>query len=344
MQNNILELIQESKRRCLSGAGLDRAAMVRLFDIDPVSDESMMLREAAYAASMHITEGKAFMWGAIGIDNKPCPMNCTFCSLGEKWGLIKEEIEYSDEEIISQVNSYANSGVHYIVLRTTEYYSPNELKKKLKKIREQVPGDYKLILNTGEFGYETACQIYDSGAYGIYHALRLREGIDTSFDPKIRMQTLAAIQRSPLELIHLVEPVGPEHTSEELADTFITAVNYGVKLSGVMARIPVKGTPFGDSKIISDARIAQLTAVYRLAGSMKVKNICVHPASIEAMKSGANVVVIETGVIPRDSDPFSITEWHHFTADDAKGLLERAGYHIESDTDKSKSYYRLVHL
>ena len=57
-----------------------------------------------------------------------------------------------------------------------------------------------------------------SGIDVVYHSLRLGEGQTTCFRPEERKATLAAVRDSDLKLAHLVEPVGPEHTDDEIAD------------------------------------------------------------------------------------------------------------------------------
>lgn len=331
--------IQRAFEHCLQGDLLERTDILRLLAIDPASPDALFLRETAAKAAREITGGAAYLWGAIGIDRKPCPMNCAFCSFGEKWNLIEEERIYTDQEIIAQVRAFVQEGTRFIVLRTTEFYSIDLLREKLAAIRRAVPGPYELILNIGEFDLPTACSIHQAGAAGIYHALRLREGIDTSFVPAARRATLSAIQNSPLKLISLVEPVGPEHTNEELADAFLTAASYGAVISGAMARVPVPGTPLGQLPILPTERLAQLIAVFRLAAGRRIPDICVHPASAEAVQSGANVVVVETGAIPRDQQ-IAQAEWNRFTAQKATALLQEAGYTVSPCAQKASSVSR----
>lgn len=314
---------------CMNNELLDRQQIIELLNIDPDSEEALYLRKQGGRAARLITDGEGCMWGAIGVDMITCPVNCKFCSFGEAWGIIKEKTIYTEEEILKQVKDYVDAGVRFIVLRTTEYYDLKDLCNKISDIRKKVPGNYEMILNTGEFDNDIAFDMVSAGTSGIYHTLRLREGTDTGLEPKERLDTMKAVQNSPLKLISLVEPAGREHTSEEIADIFLTLREHNAYMLGTMARVPVKGTPLGDIEIISDVKLAQLTAVFRLACSYKVKYICVHPASREAVEAGANVVVIEKGAIPRDSE-FAVNEWNTFTASDARKLLETAGYKIIS--------------
>jgi len=323
------KLIDTAASDCMHGSIMERKDIIRLLDLDPLSEDAAYARFKADEAARRITGNKAYLWGAMGIDFTTCAMDCDFCSFGKSWDIVKEDTIYDDAEIAAQMKSFVDSGVHYIVMRTTEFYSVEDLCAKVKKIRASIPGNYELILNIGEFDYQTACMIHDAGTSGVYHALRLREGIDTRFDPEVRRSTMMAASRSPLKLISLIEPVGPEHTSEEIADNFLNIAACRASLTGTMARVPVPGTPLGDkyNDMISNERIAQLIAVIRLAAGSSIPDICVHPASDIALKSGANVTVVETGAIPRD-DVLIKDDWKKFTADKARTMLENAGYEV----------------
>lgn len=313
----------------LNGKTMDRQDIIDLIRPDPLSEEVKYLRAKAHEVAKKITDNTAFLWGAMGIDYTVCEMNCKFCTFGRAWGIVEEDKFYSHEEIEKQMKEYLDAGVHYIVLRTTEAYSVNELCNKVTLLRKTFPGTYEFIVNIGDFNETTAKQLHEAGVDGVYHALRLREGIDTDFNPDMRKATMNAVQNSPLQLISLVEPVGIEHTPEELADNFLSILSHGAIISGIMARVPVKGTPLGDAhEMISEDRIAQLTAVFRLAGGKETPNICTHPLSKAAADSGANVFVVETGAVPRD-DQLIDEMWHHRTPTGATEIFNQAGYTVK---------------
>ncbi len=321
-------MIENARQKCLDGVVLSREEIIRLLKIsDEDNADSHFLRETAFEVAKLKSGGKAYLWGAIGIDYVACPMNCDFCSFGAEWGIIREEKIFTREKIADDVRKYVDNKVHYIVFRTSQFYDVKALESIVLFVREQVPGNYELVLNTGEFDKATADRLYKAGVSCIYHAIRLREGIDTRFDINVRRATLKAIHDSDLKLVHLVEPVGYEHTYEEIADRFLESLEYGVTISGIMARIPVAGTPLGKAQRISDGKIAGLIAVIRLSGGNIVKDICVHPASEKAVRSGANVVVIEKGAIPRDAE-ISNAEWNQFGCSDAISLFINNSYTI----------------
>lgn len=320
-------LIQSCKEKALRGEQLQLQELVALLEMDPMSEEAKLLGAAAGEVAKKYTGGQARLWGAIGVDYKPCEMNCAFCSLGKKWGIVQEEKEYSLEEMLRQVRYYVENGFYYILLRTTEFYSAEKLGQIIAEIKKAVPGDYILGSNIGELDAQKAEYLYRSGAGLAYHCMRLREGTDTIFDPAERRATLEAIRDSKLDLGFWVEPVGPEHTNLELAEKILETISYNTRVCGVMARIPVAGTPLGHYPQISDERLAQITAVLRLACGSRAKDICTHPAMELAVQYGANVITLETGAIPREAK-FTDGYWLGLDVDQAKEWFSRNGYTI----------------
>ena len=327
-KEELFAFIEKAERNVLDGKALERAELVRLLSIDPDSEACERLGQAARRVASHVTGDRAYLWGAMGVDYKACPMNCDFCSLGEAWGIVEadRERDFSEEEIIESVRDYAENKVRWIVLRTTEFYSLDVLSELIGKIRGAVPGSYEIGLNVGEFDLEKAYALHRAGVDFIYHSLRLGEGRDTQFNPVERLKTLGAVKDSPLKLVFLVEPIGVEHSNEEIADICLCAIEHKASVTGGMARVPVPGTPLGVHPQISENRLAQIVAVTRLAGGSRVPDICVHPATPKALRFGANVAVVETGSIPRDSCCLPKEKWNQFDAQTAEKWFEQAGY------------------
>ena len=88
------------------------------------------------------------------------------------------------EEIIENVRWYAKNKVRWIVLRTTEFYSLDQLEELIGRIRNAVPGAYEIGLNVGEFDEKKAVKLYERGVQFIYHSLRLGEGRILSLIPR----------------------------------------------------------------------------------------------------------------------------------------------------------------
>lgn len=315
------------KEKCLADQVLTQQEICHLLEIPLGSETDNYLRKTAREVAAIITGNQGRVWCAVGMDYTPCTMNCKFCSFGAAWGLIQQERHVSEEEILDRVRHYVAGGASYIILRTTEFYDLDTLLAYIPTIRKAIPGDYAIVLNTGELDEQKAGQIAAAGVYGVYHALRLREGSDTPFSPEERLTTMKNVSKASLTLASLVEPIGPEHSNEEIAERFLQAVRCGAKICGAMARFPVVGTPLGERPMLEVSRLAQIIAVLRLSGGRQVNEICVHPATAETMASGANVLVVEAGAIPRDRH-FSAAEWAGVNMTSARQLLRDSGYHV----------------
>lgn len=323
--NDIDKLINSAYESALQGEILDRESIIALLNIDPNSKGAEKLGEAARDVAAQVTGNQGRIWASIGVDYQVCSMNCDFCSFGEKWGFIKGGGEWIIDDVVNFTQKFVSHGAKWVTLRTTQFYGLERLTELAKKVRAAVLGDYCLVANTGEFNKKNADLMLKSGIDVVYHTLRLREGINTRFQRQERLDTLEAIKASQLTLAYLIEPVGVEHNNEEIADVFLTGMKYGAKLSGAMARVPVPDTPLGNLPAISERRLAQLVAVTRLAAGSNAPDICVHPPSQLAMEWGANVVVVETGAIPRDNEN-CCSEWQGFDIETAKEWFKKAGY------------------
>lgn len=324
---NTERLIEYAKDNALKGKVLDRESIIKLLEIDPNSKDAENLGECARTVAKEVVGNKGKVWASIGVDYQPCSMNCSFCSFGEKWTASKESYTWSDDEVIGFVRKFASEGAAWITLRTTEFFGFQKLCELAKKIRSTVPGNYQLVANTGEFNDERARLLTQAGFEIVYHSVRLKEGVDTPFLVENRCKTLKAIQKTNMDLAHLVEPIGVEHTNEEIADVFITALYHGAKLSGAMSRVPIPGTPLYHHGQLPERRLAQIVAITRLAAGYLVPDICVHPASQLAMEWGANVVVVDVGAVPRDSNNLD-EEWQCFDVKTAKKWFGNAGYEV----------------
>ena len=321
-------VIEQAKESTLAGCLLERKMILELLAIDPESAMAERLGRAAREVAEQVAGNAGRVWASIGVDYASCPVNCRFCSFGEKWGLVQDARYWNEEQIIKTAKLFLHGGARWITLRTTEYYSTEALARLARRVRDAVPGRYGIVANTGELDAKTSDTLLNATIGIAYHSLRLREGVDTGIRTASRLQTLASIQTSPLELAYLVEPIGEEHTNEEIADVLLTAMKYGASLTGAMARVPVAGTPLGELPIVSERRLAQITAVTRLVAGRQAPNICSHPASKLAMEWGANVVVVEAGAIPREAVHCGMA-WRGFDMEQATLWLQQAGYILE---------------
>lgn len=321
------EKIDMAYNMAIEGKEIEDSLLVEMLEIDPASHDADYLGRKARQLAKEVVANKGKIWASIGIDYQTCPMNCDFCSFGEEWNLFQGRHEWTDEEVIDQVRKYVSEGASWITLRTTQYYGIDRLNTLAGKVRQEVPGDYGLVANTGEFGRLKAKEMIDAGIDTVYHTLRLGEGVSTKFNPEDRIDTLKAVEDADLSLAYLVEPIGPEHTNQEIVEIFKKGLEHGAVLSGAMARVAIKGTPLEEKGELTVERLAQIVAVTRLGAGTNAPDICVHPPSKQAVEWGANVVVVETGAVPR-AEKECCGDWDRFDSKKAKAWFEEAGYEI----------------
>lgn len=310
---------------CAAGRCLTPVEAVLVLSETLEGDALLQVLEMAKERMAAISGKRGRVWAAIGVDAAPCPRNCEFCSLGSAWNVYPDRYELSPEEILRQAMQIGTFAPDWLTLRTTQDYGTARLCALAERVRQVLPGTTELVVNTGEFDLAGARALKAAGVDGVYHTYRLREGVDTGIAPADRLATLRVIQEAGLKLSALVEPVGPEHTNEEIVEAAFRLKQFGVTLSGCMARVPVPGTPLAKYGMADDERIVRVVAMTRLVSGPEVEAICVHPPLPAALNAGANTVVVECGAIPR-GDRTEQQPWRGFSFAEARQSFAAAGY------------------
>ena len=254
-------------------------------------------------------------------------MNCAFCSHAERWGVYTDEIHLSPEETVDLAGQAADGGADFVVLRTTQFYGTDVLLDLGRRVRDRIGKEIHLVINTGESDGETIRMLMDAGFSMAYHIVRLREGVDTGHSVEMRVRTIDAIRSAGMKLQYLIEPLGPEHTAEEILVEARRARAVGASGTGVMARVPVMGSPLARYGQVSDAYLRRVAAVARLEYPDGGKYLCVHPPMPTALHIGCNTVVVEQAANPRDtaSTPGA---WRGFGLSAARKVLQAAGLSV----------------
>jgi biotin synthase len=288
-------------------------------------DALQQVLDAAKERMWVISGKRGRVWAAIGVDAAPCPRSCDFCSFGSAWNVYPECYELSPDDVCRQASQIGWFAPDWLTLRTTQDYGIARLCSLAERVRHVLPSTTELVVNTGEFDMAGARALKAAGVNGVYHTYRLREGVDTGIAPADRLTTLRIIQEAGLKLAALVEPVGPEHTDKEIVESAFRLKEYGVALSGCMARVPVPGTPLAKYGSVSNDRIVRIVAMTRLISGPEVEAICIHPPLPAALCAGANTVVVECGAIPR-ADRTESQSWRGFNFAAASQLFAAASY------------------
>ncbi len=290
--------------RSLDGIPPTREDCVHLLRFPESSLEARATMAVADTVSRRRFDNHGMLLGQIGVETAPCPGNCGFCVFGEDHTTF-EKTRLTNDEVVARARSFATGGDLYaFFLMTMHDYSLDDLLAIITDVRAAIPPQTQIVVNIGDFDLDQGRLLKEAGVHGAYHVCRLREGVDTVLDPEQRKKTFQMIRDSGLDFYYCCEPIGPEHTPEELVEQMFLGVEYGCFQHAAMRRVHVPTLPTADRGQITELRLAQVVAVVALAtlACKETRNIAVHEPNLIGLTSGANVVYAETGANPRDTE------------------------------------------
>lgn len=294
-------MIQKIIEKSTQGDILTEKEISSLFKVPLFSKESMLVLWAARKKSMQASRGFAEVHAQIGLNIAPCPKNCQFCSFAAENKVFTDSFELSVEDAILQAKEFEAENANAIYLMTTANYPFEKFIQTAKEIRHALKPTTVLIANIGDFTAEQACELKQVGFSGIYHAVRLGEGTQTNIPVEKRLETMTHAREAGLRIGTCLEPVGPEHSIDELVEkTIITRDVYPV-FSGAARRIPILHTALAAHGSVSEGAMAQILAVVRLALSENISGNCTHEPNVLGAFAGANLLWAEVGSNPRDT-------------------------------------------
>jgi biotin synthase len=303
MNMKIEKRIQSILEQGLEGNVISKEDCIELLRLHELSLEAALLRSVANGIARKRFRNRAMLLGQIGIETFPCPANCQFCVFGEKHTLFPKT-EMSDTEIIETAHSFVvEKKLYALFLMVMHTFDEQRLIRLIESVRKNIPSSTTIVLNIGDFSFDAARSFATAGVTGAYHVLRLREGADTGLDPEQRKKTVRSIKDAGLDWYYCCEPIGPEHTPEELADQIFFGLEYECFQHAAMRRVSFPGGPLSHYGMISDLRLAQIVAVVAMANiaNPALASIAVHEPSVLGLTAGANSVYAEAGANPRDT-------------------------------------------
>lgn len=313
--------------KILAGKKLDKEEAAALLETGVGSREYYELLYFANQYSRKAFEEKGLIFAQIGLDMQPCGINCKFCSMAKDAMCGKESFVRSLEEVVEEAKALAHTGISDLFLMTTAQFSQELFLEYGKAVRAVLPEDMRLVANIADFDTAYAQKLKEAGFTGVYHICRLREGIDTGAKFSDRIRTMDAVKSAGLELYYCVEPIGPEHTNEELAEEMVRIRDYPVGVMAVMKRTAVPGTPLSENGEISAARLALICAVATLT-ARPPRAMCVHEPDELCLMAGANQLYAELGSNPRDTEK-DTRNGRGFSVEDARKMLGKAQWGVE---------------
>jgi len=287
----------------LEGHALTKQECIELLSLSEQGLDAALLRSVANEVCRKRFDNRAMLLGQIGIETFPCSANCQFCVFGEghtqfpKTEMCPADIEEAARLFTAEKDLYA------LFLMVMHTFDEKRVIQTVEAVRNVIPASTKIVLNAGDFPTETAKTFATAGVSGMYHVLRLREGIDTKLDPEDRKKTIRAIKDAGLDWYYCCEPIGPEHTAEELANCIFLGLEYECFQHAAMRRVTFPGSPLSAKGMISELRLAQTVAVTQLAmiSNPTMQALAVHEPNSLGLMSGANSLYAEVGANPRDT-------------------------------------------
>jgi biotin synthase len=227
-------------------------------------------------------------------------MDCAFCSFASSNKVFNEHYELSADKAAARAGQFEGDGANAVYLMATGDYPFDTFIETAQEVRKKLRPETTMVANMGDFTARQAGRLRDAGFSGIYHAVRLGEGTDTAIPVETRLQTFRHAAEAGLLLGTCLEPVGTEHTVVELVEkTIITREAHPV-YSGAARRIPLPGTAMASYGTVSEARMAHILAVVRLALGYAIRGNCTHEPTVMGASAGANLLWAESGSNPRD--------------------------------------------
>lgn len=274
---------------------------IALLQIDTTTADFYRLLAASNAYSRRTFGKKGYVFAQIGLNTNPCTGNCKFCSIAKDYFAGGADFRKSDAEIRALLEAIDTTSVTTVFLMTTADFGQREFLRIGAMARKILPAHVKMVANVGDFDLPYAKKLREVGFSGMYHIVRLREGIDTDLPVATREASIAALREAGLSLYYCIEPIGVEHTAEEILVELERAKAQQVDVMAVMGRVPVAGTAFANVPEISEQALAKVVAVANLFVQPKL-SMNIHEPKPMAMLAGVNQLYAEIGVNPRDND------------------------------------------
>lgn len=280
------------------GRALTRAQALGLLEIPIGTPEYTQLLALADDYARTTFDNKGVIFAQLGLDAQGCSIDCKFCTLAESVYTGCPTVQ-SLENTVERAKEFISVGVNEVFLMTTAEFGKEDFLRYAKAVRAVMPEGMGLVANVGDFDVTYAKAMKEAGITGVYHVHRLGEGVDTGATTATRIRTMDAVRDGGLTLYYCVEPIGPEHTHEELVDEMMRIEGYPVEVMAVMKRIAAPGTPMAERGEVDSETLAKICAVTTLV-ARPARAMCVHEPDALCLKAGANQLYAECGTNPRD--------------------------------------------
>lgn len=290
--------VNEIIEKSAAGAELSPEEIALLYSLPASSPEAYLLRCEGRRRAMELADGKAEIHAQIGLDAGPCVRSCRFCSFAACNNPAGELKLTPERAVLDYARAFQDAGANLILLMTSAAFPFERLCELAVLVREAIGPEMPMLANTRDVSLSEAEALRRAGFNGAYHAARLGEGTLTDIPLPTRVRTMENLAAAGLPLSFCVEPVGEEHTAEDLVECLRLHLRFSPLTGGVGRRIPVKGTQLEGLRKFDQPEQARLIALYRLLDP--VTPLVGSANATLAADSGANLCWAECGYNPRD--------------------------------------------
>ncbi|MEL7610547.1 MAG: hypothetical protein AAGU74_13730 [Bacillota bacterium] len=283
---------------------LNREECKYLLCLDETGFEAGLLRAAAMGVIRGKNDNSAIILGQIGVDILPCPGGCKFCTFGDGHTKFTPS-RLGEEELSEKMAQFCKyDDLYGLYLMTMHEYDLEHYLKIIALAKGMAPRTTQIWANVGDSPLEAFQEMRKAGVTGVYHVCRIGEGADTNLKPEDRKQTMRNALDAGLELYTCCEPIGPEHTVDQLVDNIFIGIEMGITQHAAMRRVAVKGAPLAKYGQISELRLAQIVAAIALCSTTvpTMAYMGVHEPNPLSYAAGANIITAESGANPRDCE------------------------------------------
>lgn len=316
--------ILDDWRKNGTGAHVTAEEIAAVLAMPPQGDDFYRLLADSDQRSRTCFGSRGYVFAQIGLNAEPCSKNCAFCSMGSTHYSMDDRWQKDIPRMEDEIRLLLGQGIDDLFLMTTADFPQKDVLRHMAAARAVLPENIRLVANIGDMDRHMARRLRECGCTGAYHIRRLREGTDTGIPAAAREATLEALQEAGLDLYYCLEPIGPEHSPEELARELLFARDLHPGAMAAMRRVPVPGTPLAARGSIPARELTKIVAVANLVVAPQ-RCMNVHEPMQMPLLAGVNQLYAESGANPRDTRSRT-EEGRGFTPSAAWNMLAEGGW------------------
>ncbi len=257
--------IEKLCEKATSAGTLNESECIEMLWFDESSPEADIIIGTAYKVLRESVGNSCSIGVQIGVITGPCIADCGFCGFAA--GTTKADDYVMPSKVLRRYLEHVTEydDVESVSLMTIHNFDFDDLMDAIDTAKETVPPHVSICVNTGDVTPEEARELRGSGVRRAYHSLRIDEGDDTRLNPLDRFNTIRTLTEAGIDTVTCVEPIGPEHTAEEIVRGFLSARDSGCIHCSAGRRIDVPGTRMHGMGEISPRRLEQIRSVLFLS-------------------------------------------------------------------------------